>query len=228
MTKYANLFMGHNTKKGKTVKEVPKNIKHEIEKLVKDLNYHCYRYYVLDSPVISDEEYDRLYKHLKELEEQYGYVLPDSPTQRVGAPPLDKFVKVKHKEPMLSLDNAFSEDEVKEFEERIKRLIKSEDKIAYTVEPKYDGLAIELTYINSFLRTASTRGDGYEGEDVTQNIRTIKSVPLRIEGVDSIPEEIDIRGEVYMDVKEFEKLNKERGKHGESIFANPRNAAAGS
>ncbi len=214
-------------KKGKTVKEVPKNIKHEIEKLIKELNYHCYRYYVLDSPVISDEEYDRLYSHLKELEEQYGYVLPDSPTQRVGAPPLDKFVKVKHKEPMLSLDNAFSEDEVREFDERIKRLIKSEDKIAYTVEPKYDGLAIELTYINGFLRTASTRGDGYEGEDVTQNIRTIKSVPLRIEG-DNIPEEIDIRGEVYIDVKEFEKLNKERGKHGESIFANPRNAAAGS
>ncbi|MEK7238418.1 MAG: NAD-dependent DNA ligase LigA, partial [Nitrospirota bacterium] len=214
-------------KKGKTVKEVPKNIKQEIEKLIKDLNYHCYRYYVLDSPVISDEEYDRLYKHLKELEEQYGYILPDSPTQRVGAPPLDKFTKVKHKEPMLSLDNAFSEDEVREFDERIKRLIKSEDKIAYTVEPKYDGLAIELTYINGFLRTASTRGDGYEGEDVTQNIKTIKSVPLRIEG-DNIPEEIDIRGEVYMDVKEFEKLNKEREKHGESIFANPRNAAAGS
>jgi DNA ligase (NAD+) len=214
-------------KKGKTVKEVPKNMKQEIEKLIKDLNYHCYRYYVLDSPVISDEEYDRLYQHLKELEEQYGYVLPDSPTQRVGAPPLDKFIKVKHKEPMLSLDNAFSEDEVREFDERIKRLIKSEDKIAYTVEPKYDGLAIELTYINGFLRTASTRGDGYEGEDVTQNIRTIKSVPLRIEG-DNVPEEIDIRGEVYMDVKEFEKLNKEREKHGESIFANPRNAAAGS
>ena len=210
------------------MKEISKTIKHEIEKLIKDLNYHCYRYYVLDSPVISDEEYDRLYKHLKELEEQYGYILPDSPTQRVGAPPLDKFSKVKHKEPMLSLDNAFSEDEVREFDERVKRLIKSEDKIAYTVEPKYDGLAIELTYINGFLRTASTRGDGYEGEDVTQNIRTIKSVPLRIEGVDSIPEEIDIRGEVYMDVKEFEKLNKERGKHGESIFANPRNAAAGS
>ncbi len=209
------------------MKEIPKNIKHEIEKLIKDLNYHCYCYYVLDSPVISDEEYDRLYKHLKELEEQYGYILPDSPTQRVGAPPLDKFVKVKHKEPMLSLDNAFSEDEVGEFDERVKRLIKSEDKIAYTVEPKYDGLAIELTYINGFLRTASTRGDGYEGEDVTQNIRTIKSVPLRIEG-DNIPEEIDIRGEVYIDIKEFEKLNKERGKHGESIFANPRNAAAGS
>jgi len=209
------------------MKEIPKAIKQEIEKLVKDLNYHCYRYYVLDSPVISDEEYDRLYKHLKELEEQYGYILPDSPTQRVGAPPLDKFSKVKHKEPMLSLDNAFSEDEVREFDERVKRLIKSEDKIAYTVEPKYDGLAIELTYINGFLRTASTRGDGYEGEDVTQNIRTIKSVPLKIEG-DNIPEEIDIRGEVYIDVKEFEKLNKEREKHGESIFANPRNAAAGS
>src|SRR4030067_3750771 len=147
------------------MEKITKTIKQDIDKPLKNLNYHRYLYYVLDSPVISDEEYDRLYKHLKELEEQYGYILPDSPTQRVGAPPLDKFVKVKHKEPMLSLDNAFSEDEVKEFEERIKRLMKAEDKIAYTVEPKYDGLAIELTYINGFLRTASTRGDGYEGED---------------------------------------------------------------
>ncbi len=208
--------------------KIPKAIKLEIEKLVKELNYHCYCYYVLDSPVISDEEYDRLYKHLKELEERYGYVLPDSPTQRIGAPPLDKFVKIKHREPMLSLDNAFSEEDVREFDERVKRLIKIEDKIVYTVEPKYDGLAIELTYINGFLQTASTRGDGYEGEDVTQNIKTIKSVPLKIEEADNIPEEIDIRGEVYMDVKDFEKLNKEREKQGEPVFANPRNAAAGS
>jgi DNA ligase (NAD+) len=207
--------------------KIPEDKKKEIEKLVRELNYHCYRYYVLDSPVISDDEYDRLYVHLKELEEKYHYILPDSPTQRIGAPPLDKFQKVKHTEPMLSLDNAFSYDEVKEFDERVKRFLKSETDIEYTVEPKYDGLAIELTYRDGFLYRASTRGDGYEGEDVTQNIRTIKSVPLKIEDAE-LPKEIDIRGEVYMDIGEFEKLNKEREQKGETIFANPRNAAAGS
>jgi len=208
-------------------KKIPPNIKKEIEKLVRELNYHCYRYYVLDAPVISDEEYDRLYLRLKELEEKYNYILSDSPTQRVGAPPLEKFEKVKHTEPMLSLDNAFSYDEVKEFDMRVKRFLKSEGEIEYTVEPKYDGLAIELTYRNGLLYRASTRGDGYEGEDVTQNIRTIKSVPLKLEEVES-PGEIDIRGEVYMDIDEFEKLNKEREQKSESLFANPRNAAAGS
>ncbi len=209
------------------MKEIPRNIKHEIERLVKELNYHCYRYYVLDSPIISDEEYDRFYRHLKELEERYGYVLPDSPTQRIGAPPLDKFEKVRHKEPMLSLDNAFSKEDVREFSRRVMRSLKRGGEIEYTVEPKYDGLAIELTYIKGFLQKASTRGDGYEGEDVTQNIKTIRAVPLRLEG-DEIPEEIDIRGEVYMNVDDFEKLNKERQMNKEPIFANPRNAAAGS
>ncbi|MGQ9571191.1 MAG: NAD-dependent DNA ligase LigA [Thermodesulfovibrionales bacterium] len=207
--------------------EISEDKKKEIEKLVKDLNYHCYRYYVLDSPVISDEEYDRLYLRLKELEERYNYILPDSPTQRVGAPPLDKFEKVRHSEPMLSLDNAFSFEELREFDMRIKRFLKSQDKIEYTVEPKYDGLAIELTYRNGLLYRASTRGDGYEGEDVTQNIKTIRSVPLKIEGTE-IPDEIDIRGEVYMDIDEFDKLNREREQKGEPLFANPRNAAAGS
>lgn len=207
--------------------KISKDKRREIEKLVKELNYHCYRYYVLDSPVISDEEYDRLYFRLKELEEKYHYILSDSPTRRVGAPPLDKFQKVKHTEPMLSLDNAFSYDEVKEFNERVKRFLKSEADMEYTVEPKYDGLAIELTYRDGFLFRASTRGDGYEGEDVTQNIKTIKSVPLKIEDAE-IPKEIDIRGEVYMDIDEFEKLNQERERKGESLFANPRNASAGS
>ncbi|MBM4129109.1 MAG: NAD-dependent DNA ligase LigA, partial [Nitrospira sp.] len=206
---------------------IPEDIKREIEKLVKDLNYHCYRYYVLDSPVISDEEYDKIYFRLKELEKKYNYVLPDSPTQRVGAPPLDKFEKVRHTEPMLSLDNAFSYDEVREFDKRVKRFLGSEEDLEYTVEPKYDGLAIELTYRKGHLYRASTRGDGYEGEDVTQNIKTIKSVPLKIE-TGGVPEEVDIRGEVYMDIDEFEKLNKEREQKGESLFANPRNAAAGS
>ena len=208
--------------------KIPDNIKQEIEKLVKDLTYHCYRYYVLDSPVISDEEYDQLYHRLKELEERYNYILPDSPTQRIGASPLDKFKKVKHTEPMLSLDNAFSYDEVKEFEKRVKRFLGTDAVIEYTVEPKYDGLAIELTYRDGLLFRASTRGDGYEGEDVTQNIRTIKSMPLKIAEVSKVPAEIDIRGEVYMDIEEFEALNREREQKGESVFANPRNAAAGS
>ncbi|RJQ54877.1 MAG: NAD-dependent DNA ligase LigA [Nitrospiraceae bacterium] len=209
------------------MEKLPANIRHEIEKLVKDLNYHCYLYYVLDAPEISDAEYDKDYRHLKELEEKYHYVLPDSPTQRVGAPPLDKFEKVKHTEPMLSLDNAFSHDEAREFDERVKRFLKSDKEVEYTVEPKYDGLAMELTYRKGILYKASTRGDGYEGEDVTVNIKTIKAVPLKIEDGD-IPEEIDIRGEVYMDIKEFEALNREREKAGEPAFANPRNAAAGS
>ncbi len=207
--------------------KIPENIKHEIERLVSELNYHCYRYYVLDSPVISDEEYDRLYFKLKDLEEKYGYILPDSPTKRIGASPLGKFEKVKHVEPMLSLDNAFSYDDVIEFDKRVKKLLEIDKDVEYTVEPKYDGLAIELSYKNGLLYKASTRGDGYEGEDVTANIRTIKSAPLKIEGV-NVPLEIDIRGEVYIDIEDFERLNREREEKGESLFANPRNAAAGS
>jgi DNA ligase (NAD+) len=209
--------------------EVPEPIRKEIEQLVKDLNYHCYRYYVLDAPVISDAEYDQKYRHLKEMEEKYNCVLPDSPTLRIGAPPLEKFEKIKHAEPMLSLGNAFSYDEVREFDKRTKRLLKNSDReIEYTVEPKYDGLAIELSYRKGLLYKSSTRGDGYVGEDVTLNIRTIKAVPLKIEGPGRVPQEIDIRGEVYMDLAEFDKLNKQREEKGEPLFANPRNAAAGS
>jgi DNA ligase (NAD+) len=211
-----------------SVQHVSEDAKREVEKLVKELNYHSYRYHVLDSPVISDEEYDRLYRNLKELEERHGYIVSDSPTQRVGAAPLEKFEKVKHTEPMLSLDNAFSHDEVKEFDKRVKRFLDIDRDIEYTVEPKYDGLAIELTYKNGLLDRASTRGDGYEGENVTLNVRTIKALPLKIDVDGPIPAEIDIRGEVYMDVDEFEKLNKEREQKGEALFANPRNAAAGS
>ena len=210
------------------MEKIKDNIKREIEDLIKELNEHNYRYYVLDSPIISDEDYDLQFRKLKKLEEKYNYVLPDSPTLRVGAPPLEKFEKVKHTDPMLSLDNAFSHDEVKEFDQRVKRFLKSDKEIAYTVEPKYDGLAMELTYKRGLLERASTRGDGYEGEDVTTNIRTIKAIPLKLEGVETVPEEIDIRGEVYMNIDEFEKLNREREKTGEPLFANPRNAAAGS
>ena len=211
-------------------KKIPEDAKKEIEGLVKDLNYHNYRYYVLDAPEISDEEYDRRYRRLKELEEKYGYVLPDSPTRRVGAPPLEKFEKVRHTLPMLSLENAFSYEEVAEFDRRVKRLLKTDEDIEYTVEPKYDGLAIELTYVNGILEKASTRGDGYVGEDVTQNVKTIKALPLGIGGAKKIkiPSLMEIRGEVYMNIDEFERLNSEREAKGEPKFANPRNAAAGS
>ncbi|WP_141266999.1 NAD-dependent DNA ligase LigA [Thermodesulfovibrio sp. Kuro-1] len=210
------------------MKQIPEDIKKEIEKLVKELNYHNYRYYVLDSPVISDEEYDMMLRRLKELEEKWGYILPDSPTQRVGAAPSEKFEKAEHREPMLSLDNAFSIEELRDFDARVKRLLGSNEEVEYTVEPKYDGLAVELSYKDGLLYKASTRGDGYVGEDITQNIKTIKAIPLRIEGVDKIPEEIDIRGEVYLNIDEFERINKERIEKGEPVFANPRNAASGS
>ncbi len=209
------------------MEKVLKALKQEIEKLADELNFHCYRYHVLDFPVISDEEYDRLYRGLKELEGRSGYIIPDSPTRRVGAPPLDKFDKARHAEPMLSLDNAVSEDDVREFDRRVKRFLKSDEDLAYTVEPKYDGLAIELSYRNGMLYRASTRGDGDVGEDVTQNIRTIKAVPLKITEVE-VPDEIDIRGEVYMNMNDFEQLNQQREQNEELPFANPRNAAAGS
>lgn len=207
--------------------KVPDGRRKEMERLAGELNRHNYLYYVLDSPEITDAEYDRMFRRLKGLEEETGLVLPGSPTRRVGAPPLEKFEKVRHAEPMLSLDNAFSEEEAREFDRRIKRLLKSEEEIEYTVEPKYDGLAIELTYRGGYFHRASTRGDGYMGEDVTQNVRTIGAVPLEIEA-DPAPGEIDVRGEVYMDIREFERINRERQEQGEPPFANPRNAAAGS
>jgi len=208
------------------MEKIPADINKEIEQLVKELNEHNYRYHVLDAPVIPDAEYDKLFLRLKDLEEKYKHILPDSPTRRVGAPPLDKFEKVKHTEPMLSLDNAFSHDEVREFDQRVKKILKTDQEVEYTVEPKIDGLAMELTYRHGYLERAATRGDGYEGEDVTGNIKTIKAIPLKLEGED-IPEELDIRGEVYIDIDEFEKLNLEREKREEPLFANPRNAAAG-
>ena len=183
---------------------------------------------MLDSPLVTDEEYDRMYRKLKQLEEKYGYVLPESPTARVGAAPSEKFAKVRHTVPMLSLDNAFSHDELREFDRRLKRLLGRDEDIEYTVEPKYDGLAMELTYEGGLLTRASTRGDGFEGEDVTRNIRTIMAVPLRIEADGAAPQVIDIRGEVYMDLAEFKKPNRSREDAGEPVFANPRNAAAGS
>ena len=201
--------------------------KARVRELVKQITDHDYRYYVEDNPVISDYEYDMLVKELKELEGKYpDLVFPDSPTQRVSGKPLDEFPQVRHKVAMLSLANSYSADELREWDARTQRLLGSE-KVEYTVEPKIDGLGIALLYENGVLVRGATRGDGMIGEDVTQNIKTIKSIPLRLSS-DGELFNVEVRGEVYMPVEGLQKLNREREKAGESLFANPRNAAAGS
>ncbi len=209
---------------------VPKEVLERIKRLRDEINYHNYRYYVLDSPVISDEEYDALVHELKELEERYPETItPDSPTQRIGAPPSEKFRTVPHHVPMLSLDDAFTEEEIIEFEMRIKRFLGIDQELEYTLEPKMDGLAVELVYEKGIFVLGSTRGDGYNGEDVTNNLRTIPSIPLKLLSHNiPIPELLEVRGEVYMEKKAFERLNREREEKGLPTFANPRNAAAGS
>lgn len=205
-------------------------IKEKIEKLRQEIEYHNYRYYVLDSPVISDSEYDRMMRELQGLEEKYPeFQSPNSPTQRVGAKPLEEFATVTHTIPMLSLANAMSEEEVIEFDKRVKKLL-GVTELEYVIEVKIDGLAVELVYVNGEFVLGSTRGDGFIGEDITQNLKTIKSIPMRLLRTENvvIPERLEVRGEVYMGRKEFEELNKKRGLTGEPIFANPRNAASGS
>ncbi len=216
-------------------REIPQEVIERVKKLREEIDYHNYRYYVLDSPVISDAEYDALMRELKELEEKYPELItPDSPTQRVGFKPAEGFKEVPHAEPMLSLDDAMNEEEVIEFDKRIKRFLglPEDQPIEYTVEPKIDGLAIELVYENGVFVVGSTRGDGYVGEDVTNNLKTIKTIPLRLrkftEDAPDIPPRVDIRGEVFMTKEEFQRLNEERIRKGELPFANPRNAAAGS
>ncbi len=200
-----------------------------LQELREQVRYHDYRYYALDDPEISDAEYDRLFDALLELERKYPeLVTPDSPTQRVGAAPLEAFNTLRHSLPMLSLNKATSEAEFLDFHRRVAEISKVKEKsIDYTVEPKFDGLAVELIYRNGVFTQGSTRGDGTIGEDVTQNLKTIKSVPLRLIGK-PVPDLIDVRGEVIMNKADFEKLNKVREKNGEPLFANPRNAAAGS
>ncbi len=204
-----------------------------IEELRELINYHNYRYYVLNDPVISDAEYDELFRELQKLEEQFPELItPDSPTQRVGAPVQEGFKPVRHTIPMLSLQDARNEDEIRDFDARVKRFLglPMDEKIEYAAEPKYDGLSCEIVYRYGVLEVASTRGDGFTGEDVTPNVKTIKTVPLRlIKNPDvPIPTYIEVRGEVLMPKKEFEKLNKELIAKGEKPFANPRNAASGS
>jgi len=199
----------------------------KIEELREKIRYHNYRYYVLDDPIISDVEYDQLMKELEEWETKYPqYIIPSSPTQRVGVEPVAGFVSVQHITPLLSLANAFSTEELQAFDQRIKKLI-PQQKLEYVVELKIDGLAVALVYENGIFTRGTTRGDGVNGEEITSNLRTVKSIPLKLFG-ENIPPSIEVYGEVYMKKSDFKKLNEERIKKGESLFANPRNAAAGS
>ena len=194
------------------------------------LHHHNYRYHVLDDPEISDAEYDAMLQELIRLESEFPYLAcPDSPTARVGAPPLAKFETAAHTTPMLSLDNGFADADILVFHERICRLIGTE-KTLYTAEPKLDGLAVELTYENGRLLTATTRGDGYIGEVITENVKTIPAVPLVLEANDEqdVPRFIEVRGEVFLEREGFKQLNLQRLEDGLPLFANPRNAAAGS
>ena len=202
-----------------------------LAELRREINFHDHRYYVLDAPVISDGEYDRLFRELLELEEQFpGLITPDSPSQRVGGEPLSQFETVKHLFPMYSLDNIFHSDELAAFQKKICRFLQFEGDIVYVAEPKLDGLAVELIYDNGSLATGLTRGDGIVGENITSQLRTVQTIPLRLlESTQmQIPERLIVRGEVYLPRDGFLRLNQQRLKDGEPLFANPRNAAAGS
>ncbi|MDK2885876.1 MAG: ligase [Thermosipho sp. (in: thermotogales)] len=198
-------------------------IKKEIEKLRKEIEYHNYRYYILADPVISDDEYDKLMKRLIELEEKYPeFKSPDSPTQKVGGGLISGFRSVPHSKPMLSLDNTYNEEEIKEFDKRVKKILNVSE-VEYVCELKIDGVSVALRYNEGSLVMALSRGNGIEGDDITENVKKIKSIPLRL----FKPLTIEVRGEIFMPVEEFEKYNIQREEEGLPPFANPRNAAAG-
>ena len=211
-------------------KENPE-IEKRIEFLRKELHQHNHRYFVLDDPVISDAAYDRLMKELIALETEWPrYFRPDSPSTRVGSPPLDKFETVAHSVPMMSLDKGFHEQDLESFDQRIRKTLTVSETIKYTAEPKIDGVAVELVYENGGLVLASTRGDGVFGEVITANVKTIKTVPIRLEKKSdfNIPDKLEVRGEIFISKNNFKKLNDERTGQNLPAFANPRNAAAGS
>ncbi len=206
---------------------IPKEIKSKAEELRVEIEKHNHLYHVMDQPEISDAEYDRLMRELIRLEEEYPELqTPDSPTQRVGGAPLAVFKSVRHRIPLLSLDNAFGRADLSAFDERVRRSLKLDRGLEYTVELKIDGLTVALIYENGLLTQAATRGDGIEGEDVTTNIKTIKSIPLRLPNAEGV--NLGVRGEVYLKKDDFVALNQQREKRGEPLFANPRNVAAGS
>jgi DNA ligase (NAD+) len=207
-------------------------VKKHLEDLRRKIHYHNYRYYVLDEPEISDVEYDRLFQELEARERAHPeLVTPDSPTQRIGAKPLEEFGTYEHSIPMLSLKSVTAEEEVRDFDDRVRRLLGSEAEIEYVVEPKIDGLAMELVYEQGVFTVGSTRGDGTTGENITPNLRTIKTIPLRIFSGDKVGAAVpllEVRGEVFIPLSKFKALNAALGAKGEKMFANPRNAAAGS
>ena len=201
----------------------------EVANLCDLINEHNARYYVFDNPIITDFEYDKLMRRLQDLEEAFPQLkTPDSPTQRVGAPPLDKFEPVVHDIPLLSLGNAFDEGEMRDFDVRLHKLVEGD--FDYVCELKFDGLAVSLKYENGVFVRGATRGDGFQGENITQNLKTVKTIPLKLLKPDDVevPDVLEVRGEVFMSRTSFDSLNEERGEKGESLFANPRNAAAGS
>lgn len=206
-----------------------KDIKEKIEKIKSLIRRHEHLYYVANKPAISDQEFDRLYRELKSLEGAHPeFATEDSPTKRVGGAPTKSFVTVKHMTPMMSMDNTYSADELKEFDKRIRKNLKS-DQVEYVVELKYDGVSISLLYENGVWARGATRGDGVRGDDVSNNLKTIRSIPMSFRSeVKKAPRSIEIRGEVYMTRKGLEELNRAREKAAEELFANPRNAAAGS
>ena len=207
---------------------IPKSSKAEAARLRQALSEHNHHYYVLDDPVITDQEYDRLFRRLQQLEQDYpGLVTPDSPTQRVGSEPASHFETVTHEVAMLSLDNAFDEEEMLAFDRRLRDKLDHDSALAYCAEPKLDGLAVSLLYEAGELVRAATRGDGRSGENITANARTIASIPLRLIG-DNVPRRIEVRGEVYIELEGFAALNHSQQQAGSKVFANPRNAAAGS
>ena len=205
-----------------------KSVQEQLTELRTTLRHHEYLYHVMDAPEIPDAEYDRLMRELRALEEQHpDLITPDSPTQRVGAAPLTVFEQVRHEVPMLSLDNVFDETSYLAFNKRVQDRLKSSDAITFCCELKLDGLAVSLLYEEGLLVRAATRGDGTTGENITSNVRTIYAIPLRLKG-DNIPARLEVRGEVFMTQSGFEKLNEEARRTGGKVFANPRNAAAGS
>ncbi|MGD2173424.1 MAG: NAD-dependent DNA ligase LigA, partial [Gammaproteobacteria bacterium] len=207
---------------------VSKSIQAEAASLRQELNEHNYRYYVLDDPSITDEAYDRLFRRLQQLEAEYPELAtPDSPTQRVGSEPASHFDTVTHEVAMLSLENAFEEEEMLAFDRRLRERLDHQGPLAYCAEPKLDGLAISLLYESGEFTRAATRGDGRSGEDITANARTVASIPLRLVGEDP-PRRLEVRGEVYMELEGFRELNRQQAESGGKVFANPRNAAAGS
>nr|WP_314688912.1 NAD-dependent DNA ligase LigA [uncultured Pantoea sp.] len=205
-----------------------KSVQEQIAALSTTLRHHEYLYHVMDAPEVPDAEYDRLMNQLRELESAHpDLITPDSPTQRVGASPLTAFEQVRHEVPMLSLDNTFDEAGFRAFNKRVQDRLKSSEELTYCCELKLDGLAVSLLYENGLLVRAATRGDGTTGENITANVRTVRAIPLRLQG-DNIPARLEVRGEVFMTESGFEKLNEEARRTGGKVFANPRNAAAGS